>query len=84
MLRIYLIVLIENGIVTLAVDGEFEVKLGIVNDTLISPWRIYQTKLFLRDTEEPGKRLREILFFIWLFCFSRTRTCSSITGKLKF
>jgi hypothetical protein len=47
--------LIENGIVTLAVDGEFEVKLGIVNDNLSSPWRVYQTKLFLRDTEEPGR-----------------------------
>jgi hypothetical protein len=48
---------IENGRVTLAVDGEFEVKLGIINDNLSSPWHIYQTKLFLRDTEEPGRRL---------------------------
>ncbi len=48
---------IENGIVILGVDGEFEVKLGIVNDNLTSPWRIYQTKLFLKDPEEPGRRL---------------------------
>ncbi len=47
---------IENGRVTLGVDGEFEVKLGIINDNLSSPWHIYQTKLFLRDTEEPGRR----------------------------
>ncbi|CAF1461019.1 unnamed protein product [Rotaria sordida] len=45
----------KNGIVTLSVDEEFEVKLGIVNDNPPSPWHIYQTKLFLRDTEEPDK-----------------------------
>ena len=43
---------------TLAVEGEFEVKLGIINDNLTSPWHVYKTKLFLRDTEEPGKRER--------------------------
>jgi hypothetical protein len=50
-------VYIENGLVTLGVDGEFEVKLGIMNDNLSSLWHIYQTKLFLRDTEEPGKQI---------------------------
>lgn len=43
--------------VTLAVEGEFEVRLGIANDNLSSPWYIYQTKLFLRDSEEPGKEI---------------------------
>ena len=47
---------IENGIVKLTVDGEFEVKLGIINDNLSSPWRIYKTKLFLQDPEEPGTK----------------------------
>jgi len=46
--------IIENGIVTLAVDGEFEVKLGITSDNLFAPWHVYKTKLFLRDPEEPG------------------------------
>ena len=46
--------IIENGIVTLAVEGEFEVKLGITSDNLFAPWHVYKTKLFLRDPEEPG------------------------------
>jgi hypothetical protein len=49
-----LIFVLENGIVTLAVEGEFEVKLGITNDNLFAPWHVYKTKLFLRDPEEPG------------------------------
>lgn len=40
---------------TLAVDGEFEVKLSVTSDNLFAPWHIYKTKLFLRDPEEPGK-----------------------------
>jgi hypothetical protein len=48
------IFILENGIVTLAVEGEFEVKLGITNDNLFAPWHVYKTKLFLRDPEEPG------------------------------
>lgn len=55
---------IENGIVLLGVDGEFEVKLGIINDNLSSAWHVYQTKLFLRDTEEPGKRFSKNEGFI--------------------
>ena len=47
--------IVENGILTLAVDGEFEVKLGITSDYLFAPWHVYKTKLFLRDSEEPGK-----------------------------
>ncbi|CAF4344905.1 unnamed protein product, partial [Rotaria sordida] len=31
-------VTIKNGIVTLAVDGEFEVKLGIKSDNLFASW----------------------------------------------
>ena len=46
--------LLGNGIVTLAVEGEFEVKLGITSDNLFAPWYVYKTKLFLRDPEEPG------------------------------
>ena len=46
---------VENGIVTLAVEGEFEVKLGITSDNLFAPWHVYKTKLFLRDPEEPGE-----------------------------
>jgi len=46
--------IIENGIVTLAVEGEFEVKLGITSDNIFAPWHVYKTKLFLRDPEEPG------------------------------
>lgn len=45
---------IENGLVILTVEREFEVKLGIINDNLSSSWRLYQTKLFLQDPEEPG------------------------------
>ena len=48
-------IILENGIVTLAVDGEFEVKLGVTSDNLFAPWHVYKTKLFLRDPEEPGK-----------------------------
>jgi len=65
-----LLFIIENGIVTLAVDGEFEVKLGITSDNLFAPWHVYKTKLFLRDPEEPGikkknqKILSNFLFFI--------------------
>ncbi|CAF2875828.1 unnamed protein product [Rotaria sp. Silwood2] len=47
-------VTIKNGIVTLAVHGEFEVKLGIKSDNLFASWHVYKTKLFLRDPEEPG------------------------------
>ncbi|CAF0807683.1 unnamed protein product [Adineta steineri] len=50
-------VAIRNGIVTLAVDGEFEVKLGITSDNLFAPWHVYKTKLFLRDPEEPEQEL---------------------------
>ncbi|CAF1025919.1 unnamed protein product [Rotaria sordida] len=50
-------VIIKNGLVTLTVDREFEVKLGITNDNLSSPWRLYQTKLFLQDPEEPEQDL---------------------------
>jgi hypothetical protein len=53
---VQLIVPIGNGIVTLTVDGEFEVKLGITSDNLSTPWQIYKTTLFLRDLEEPGMR----------------------------
>ncbi|UJR25327.1 hypothetical protein I4U23_006678 [Adineta vaga] len=48
---------IKNGIVTLAVEGEFEVKLGITSDNLFAPWHVYKTKLFLRDPEEPEQEL---------------------------
>lgn len=48
---------IRNGIVTLAVDGEFEVKLSVKSDNLFAPWHIYKTKLFLRDPEEPEQEL---------------------------
>ena len=47
---------IENGIVTLSVDGEFEVKLGIKSDSFFAPWHVHKTKLFLRDPEEPGMK----------------------------
>ncbi|CAF1028589.1 unnamed protein product [Rotaria sordida] len=50
-------VTIKNGIVTLAVDGEFEVKLGIKSDNLFASWHVYKTKLFLRDPEEPEQEL---------------------------
>ncbi|CAF0747923.1 unnamed protein product [Adineta ricciae] len=50
-------VIIKNGMVTLSVEGEFEVRLGVANDNLSSPWYIYQTKLFLRDSEEPEQEL---------------------------
>lgn len=50
-------VTIKNGIVTLAVDGEFEVKLGITSDNLFAPWHVYKTRLFLRDPEEPEQEL---------------------------
>ncbi|CAF0853162.1 unnamed protein product [Rotaria sp. Silwood1] len=50
-------VTIKNGLVTLTVDREFEVKLGITNDNLSSSWRLYQTKLFLQDPEEPEQDL---------------------------
>ncbi|CAF0742948.1 unnamed protein product [Adineta ricciae] len=50
-------VTIKNGIVTLAVEGEFEVKLGITSDNLFAPWHVYKTKLFLRDPEEPEQEL---------------------------
>lgn len=50
-------VIIKNGLVTLIVDGEFEVRLGVINDSLTSPWRIYEIKLFLCDTEEPEQEL---------------------------
>ncbi|CAF2044531.1 unnamed protein product [Rotaria magnacalcarata] len=50
-------VTIRNGIVTLAVDGEFEVKLGITSDNLFASWHLYKTKLFLRDPEEPEQEL---------------------------
>jgi len=68
-----LLFIIENGIVTLAVDGEFEVKLGITSDNLFAPWHVYKTKLFLRDPEEPGID-HFLLFFkkktnIFLFLF---------------
>ncbi|CAF4216159.1 unnamed protein product, partial [Rotaria magnacalcarata] len=46
-----------NGLVILTVDGEFEVKLGITNDNLSSSWRLYQTKLFVQDPEEPEQDL---------------------------
>lgn len=78
---------LENGIVTLSVAGEFEVKLGIVNDSLSSPWHVYQTKLFLRDTEEPGKTprlLSPVCVFscnLLLFFAARTRTSASIASK---
>lgn len=45
---------LEQGIVTLAVEGEFEVKLGVMSDNLFASWHVYKTKLFLRDPEEPG------------------------------
>jgi hypothetical protein len=47
--------LLENGLVTLSVHGEFEVKLGITSDSSLSPWHIYKTELFVRDSEEPGR-----------------------------
>ncbi|UJR23584.1 hypothetical protein I4U23_026573 [Adineta vaga] len=50
-------VIIKNGLVILTVDGEFEVRLGIINDNLSSLWQVYQTKLFLRDSEEPEQEL---------------------------
>ncbi|CAF3486334.1 unnamed protein product [Rotaria socialis] len=50
-------VTIKNGLVILTVDGEFEVKLGITNDNLSSSWRLYQTKLFVQDPEEPEQDL---------------------------
>lgn len=59
----------ENGIVTLAVEGEFEVKLGITSDNLFAPWHVYKTKLFLRDPEEPGREIdihfpiKKLIFF---------------------
>ncbi|CAF4191122.1 unnamed protein product [Rotaria sp. Silwood2] len=56
-------VIIKNGLVTLTVDREFEVKLGITNDNLSSPWRLYQTKLFLQDPEEPD--YSEIFLFLF-------------------
>jgi len=60
---------IENGIVILGVEGEFEVRLGIINDNLSSLWHVYQTKLFLRDPEEPGKILNKIFVFTWFVFF---------------
>lgn len=42
----------------MAVEGEFEVKLGITSDNLFAPWYVYKTKLFLRDPEEPGKPIK--------------------------
>ncbi|CAF3375137.1 unnamed protein product [Rotaria socialis] len=50
-------VTIKNGLVILTVHGEFEVKLGITNDNLSSSWRLYQTKLFVQDPEEPEQDL---------------------------
>jgi hypothetical protein len=61
--------IIENGIVTLAVDGEFEVKLGITSDNLFAPWHVYKTKLFLRDPEEPGIIECYLHSLIFLFFF---------------
>lgn len=55
---------IENGLVTLIVDGEFEVKLGVINDNLTSPWRVYEIKLFVCDIEEPGKRISNVDCFL--------------------
>ncbi len=68
MLHMIVFLIIENGIVTLAVDGEFEVKLGITSDNLFAPWHLYKTKLFLRDPEEPGTK--QISSFIKTFIFS--------------
>ncbi len=77
--------IIENGIVTLAVDGEFEVKLGITSDNLFAPWHVYKTKLFLRDPEEPG--IYSFYFYssknIFNLIHFRTRTCSCCASKLK-
>jgi hypothetical protein len=80
---VYWLFLVENGIVTLAVDGEFEVKLGITNDNLFAPWHVYKTRLFLRDPEEPGinKFLKKSNSLS--FSFYRTRTCSYSAGKCK-
>ncbi len=78
--------LIENGIVTLAVEGEFEVKLGITSDNLFAPWHVYKTKLFLRDPEEPGIHSFSLIIHFSKTFFSpyRTRTCSCYAGKLKY
>jgi len=69
---LWLIIWIENGRVTLTVDGEFEVKLGVINDNLSSSWHVYQIKLFLRDTEEPGRLLKkkDLIKNIFLCFFS--------------
>jgi len=48
----------------LIVDGEFEVKLGVINDNLTSPWRVYEIKLFVYDIEEPGKIISNIDCFL--------------------
>jgi len=53
----------------LIVDGEFEVKLGVINDNLTSPWRVYEIKLFVYDIEEPGKIIRMSIVFSEIFVF---------------
>jgi len=55
--RQYSDVIIKNGLVTLRVDGEFEVKLGVTSDNNSAPWRVYKVQLFIKDLEEPEEKL---------------------------
>jgi hypothetical protein len=52
-------VCVEQGVITLTVNNEFQMKLGITSDELTSPWVLYKIEVFVRDSEEPGQHAVE-------------------------
>lgn len=72
---------LESGLVIITVDGEFQVKLGIMDDKVSTPWRLYQIELFIRDPEEPGKCSVDPPLSLLLVSSPRIRSRPSTAGN---